>query len=635
MAPSLHTANGHASVARKPDDHDDDDLSSDGSSLLDDDVLHDAVRGGSSGHGARSAVREQHAWADTSSSQASGFFERLGFSASRSGASAAYTTLHPSDNDTTRAEPTSPAPRIPSSRTGQFLYLLREMFFSSRLNVLVFFVPIGAVLYFAKANPAVVFIANAVAIVPLSALLTDATERIANDSGDTVGALLNISLGNLVELILFIVALVNNHIRIVQASILGSILVNLLLILGSALLACSMADLEGVYSTQGTQLLGCLLFVSVFAFLMPTAFDYTFKHLKQSKGAILRMSRISSFIILAIYILYFVHELKTRKPPEDEENGASTAPIPEMSERPSSAHGARHIRFADESLTSPKPLEVFEMQDRRVGSSSKSNQDSRNGDHYHDRSRSVDSCMRPSSSASRRGSDGRMRSGSGSSRFGHGRTGSRESFTGSEGRRTYTRAPEDLGPEGRRVLMRSALPTRHILEAEILQPRHDAGVTRFVSVLVLIITSALMSLSAEFLVSTIDEVTHRGQLSESVIGLIILPIVGNMAEYITVVTVAVKEKLDLAIAVSVGSSIQIALCVTPLTVLAGWILDRDLVLTFNFFEMATLVGTVLLVNLIILSEGAAGPRSSALKGGLICGCYAIIGIGAYLSPELE
>ena len=203
------------------------------------------------------------------------------------------------------------------------------------------------------------------------------------------------------------------------------------------------------------------------------------------------------------------------------------------------------------------------------------------------------------------------------------------------------------------MLRRSALPTRHILEAEILQPEHHAGVTRFVSILVLIVTSALMSLSAEFLVSTIDEVTHRGQLSESVIGLIILPIVGNMAEYITVVTVAVKEKLDLAIAVSVGSSIQIALCVTPLTVLAAWILDRDLVLTFSFFEMATLVGTVLLVNLIILSEGAAGPRSSALKGGLICGCYAIIGyvtsgadhvkdilltccsIGAYLSPELE
>lgn len=60
-----------------------------------------------------------------------------------------------------------------------------------------------------------------------------------------------------------------------QASILGSILVNLLLILGSALLACSMAGLEAVYSTQGTQLLGCLLFVSVFTFLMPVSLTRT------------------------------------------------------------------------------------------------------------------------------------------------------------------------------------------------------------------------------------------------------------------------------------------------------------------------------------------------------------------------
>ncbi|KAH8172432.1 sodium/calcium exchanger protein [Sarocladium implicatum] len=632
MAPSASTTNAHAEVARDDQDRDDD-LSSDTSSLLDQDVLQDPDRVADGS--ARPQMREQ-AWANAATStQPSGFFERLGFGQRRSFPSAAYTTL--SGDEAAQDAPTSPTPRIPLTRTGQFFYILREMFFSSRLNILVFFFPLGAVLYFIKANPAVVFIVNAIAIVPLSALLTDATERIANDSGDTIGALLNISLGNLVELILF-VALVNNHIRIVQASILGSILVNLLLILGSALLACSMADLEAVYSTQGTQLLGCLLFVSVFAFLMPTAFDYTFKHLKHSKGAILKMSRISSFIVLAIYVLYFVHELKTRQKPDEE---AATVPVnaPRDISRPASAHerstsshSNRHIRFAEDSHPNSKPHEAIEMQERG-GSASKSGAIQNDGEH-HSR-RSYDAGTGGGSSYSRRGSDPRARSGSGSMRWGHGRANSRESFTDSDGRRTYNRTTEDLGPEGRRVLRRSALPTRHILEAELLEPKHHAGVTRFVSILVLIVTSALMSLSAEFLVSTIDEVTHRGQLSESVIGLIILPIVGNMAEYITVVTVAVKEKLDLAIAVSVGSSIQIALCVTPLTVLAAWILDRDLVLTFSFFEMATLVGTVLLVNLIILSEGAAGPRSSALKGGLICGCYAIIGIGAYLSPELE
>jgi Ca2+:H+ antiporter len=150
-------------------------------------------------------------------------------------------------------------------------------------------------------------------------------------------------------------------------------------------------------------------------------------------------------------------------------------------------------------------------------------------------------------------------------------------------------------------------------------------VGRYVSVFVLILSSVLMSMNAEFLVSTIDDVTHNGQFSEMIIGLIILPIVGNMAEYITVVTVAVREKLDLAIAVSVGSSIQIALCVTPLTILAAWILDQDLGLSFTFFEMATLVGSVLLVNLIIMSEGGGGARANALRGGLMCGCYTIVG----------
>lgn len=182
--------------------------------------------------------------------------------------------------------------------------------------------------------------------------------------------------------------------------------------------------------------------------------------------------------------------------------------------------------------------------------------------------------------------------------------------------------------------MQPALPTMRAMRSydELMQSSQSPGhfvspaIERTVAILVLIISSGLMSMNAEFLVSTIDLLTHEGgHLSESLIGLIILPIVGNIAEYITVVTVAVREKLDLAIAVSVGSSIQIALCVAPLTVLAGWILEKDLALTFNFFEMASLAGTVLLVNIIILSESAGGTTSNALRGGLICGCYGIIG----------
>jgi Ca2+:H+ antiporter len=92
-------------------------------------------------------------------------------------------------------------------------------------------------------------------------------------------------------------------------------------------------------------------------------------------------------------------------------------------------------------------------------------------------------------------------------------------------------------------------------------------------------------------------------LSEPFIGLIILPIAGNVAEHITAMTVAAKNKMDLAIGVSVGSSIQIALFVTPLVVIVGWILDRDMTLYFSLFETVKLVATAFLVNFLILNGG--------------------------------
>lgn len=157
------------------------------------------------------------------------------------------------------------------------------------------------------------------------------------------------------------------------------------------------------------------------------------------------------------------------------------------------------------------------------------------------------------------------------------------------------------------------------------QPSEPSRGDKLAPIVMLIMTSILMSMCCEFLVGTIDEITREGSLSNAFIGLIILPIVGNIAEYVTVVTVAVRQKLDLAISVAVGSSIQIALCVTPLTVLAGWILKCDLALTFNYYEMATLVGTVLLVNLLILTGGSSDVRTNSLKGALMCACYFIFG----------
>lgn len=101
------------------------------------------------------------------------------------------------------------------------------------LNALLVFIPVGIVAAEVPGvHGGVVFAMNCIAIIPLAGLLAFATESVAAKMGDALGALLNVTFGNAVELIIFVIALAQNKIRIVQASLLGSILANLLLILG-------------------------------------------------------------------------------------------------------------------------------------------------------------------------------------------------------------------------------------------------------------------------------------------------------------------------------------------------------------------------------------------------------------------
>jgi Ca2+:H+ antiporter len=82
------------------------------------------------------------------------------------------------------------------------VFTVRAIAFSNWGNLLLIFVPIGIATYLSNANPSIVFTSNAIAIIPLSGLLTYATETIASDMGDTVGALMNITFGNLIEVVI-------------------------------------------------------------------------------------------------------------------------------------------------------------------------------------------------------------------------------------------------------------------------------------------------------------------------------------------------------------------------------------------------------------------------------------------------
>lgn len=143
-------------------------------------------------------------------------------------------------------------------------------------------------------------------------------------------------------------------------------------------------------------------------------------------------------------------------------------------------------------------------------------------------------------------------------------------------------------------------------EARILNPA-AAGIA-------LCIVTVMVAICAEYLVGSIDSIVEATNMSRTFIGLILIPIVGNAAEHVTAIVVAYKDKMDLAIGVAIGSSLQIALFVTPFLVILGWIIGRDMTLHFQTFETVAFFVSGLVVTLLI-QDG----KSNYLEGGLCLG----------------
>ena len=128
-------------------------------------------------------------------------------------------------------------------------------------------------------------------------------------------------------------------------------------------------------------------------------------------------------------------------------------------------------------------------------------------------------------------------------------------------------------------------------EAELLTPWSAA--------VVLVVITLGVAVCAEYLVDSIDSLVETAHISKTFIGLILIPIVGNAAEHVTAVVVAWKNKMDLAIGVAIGSSLQIALFVTPFLVILGWIMDINMTLHFETFETVAFFLSALVVTLLI------------------------------------
>ncbi len=141
------------------------------------------------------------------------------------------------------------------------------------------------------------------------------------------------------------------------------------------------------------------------------------------------------------------------------------------------------------------------------------------------------------------------------------------------------------------------------------------------SIILLLGSTLFVAFMAEILVGSISHAAEEYHLPTLFIGVILVPFFGNAAEHFTAITVAGKNKMDLSVGIAIGSSIQIALFVTPLMVLMGWALGVPMTLQFGSFETLVTFLAVLIANFII-QDG----KTNWLEGAMLLITYGIIAI---------
>jgi Ca2+:H+ antiporter len=355
-----------------------------------------------------------------------------------------------------------------------------------RYGMLVF-IPLAIALELAHAPAVWIFLASALALLPLASWMGQATEELAARTGSTVGGLLNATFGNAAELIIAMVALLAGKLEIVKASITGSILSNLLLVLGLSIFLGGLRYLRQNFNAQAAGLSASLLTLTLIAFMLPTLFDLAERSFFKVPDPTLPdelFSLATAGVLILIYFANIYFSLRTHK---DLLSGLDES------------HPEEH------PATWSVPLAVGVLAAATVG----------------------------------------------------------------------------------------------------------------------------VAVMAEFLVGSLEAATAVLGLSEFFVGIILIPLVGNAAEHFAAVLFAVKNKMDLAVQIAVGSSLQIALLVAPILVLVGYFAGRPMDLVFhNPLELAALAASIIATNAVV-RDG----ETNWLEGFLLLGVYVLLGFAFFFTPR--
>jgi Ca2+:H+ antiporter len=358
---------------------------------------------------------------------------------------------------------------------------------------MLIFVPLAAIAeYVLHAPPTVIFFLSALALIPLAAILGEATEELSIHTGPKIGGLIQATLGNAAELIIAVVALQNHQLELLKASLTGSIIGNILLVLGLSLLFGGLRHGLQHFDRTLTGMAASMLLLAVIGLIIPTLFEVLQQishpgtpvqvfHTTAEDPQLTVISVGVAAVLMAIYVLSMIH-LFTGGSEESLAGAHSTAETAEQTAK-------WDVKTAVGILTAATVGIVF---------------------------------------------------------------------------------------------------------------------------------------MSEFLVDTVEPVGRSLGVRPLFLGIIAIPIVGNVAENAVAVVAARKNNLDLTMSIALGSSMQIALFVAPLLVFVSFLFGQVLTLFFSLFEVAVLGLSVMLATSISLDG-----ETNWLEGATLLALWVIAGLGFF------
>lgn len=148
----------------------------------------------------------------------------------------------------------------------------------------------------------------------------------------------------------------------------------------------------------------------------------------------------------------------------------------------------------------------------------------------------------------------------------------------------------------------------------------------------LFVATVIVAISSEFLTGSLEPALENCGMGKSFVGIILLPIVGNACEHVAAIRFAMQDKAGLAVGIAVGSSVQIALLVTPFSVLVGWLMNTTANVNMDL-DLGPLNVTVMVLSVIIILAIVLDGRSNWLEGYMLCTAYVIVAILYFYIPD--